>query len=401
MAGRGEPGTPRTVAVLEQEPDPERDEPDGPRDVCDRDDRAGQFPAALLIGAHELERPDQHCSAGRDADPAQPAGQDVSRQDRGRDEQCPRPRQEVAQMLADAHPEQAVECGEEHLDRSTRRDGIGAIRRDISTGQLGHGEGPANQANALNEGRRRTDDDRRHRERRRSADDHREQRDERQHRNGAQEQRVPAKDETGSAGGEAPENVIRLLAQDVRVVEGAAELEEGRVERDRHGDQQDRRCHVGGHAPVRRFSTMPTPPTTAAVSPITWNTLPTRTPGSPTLVSWSTKSPVISAAINAPTPSASGTRSPTNGVHRAGPNSTITAEASRTLGPARLGYNVEPAATWISMPAAVSTSPAAFSFDALDSRRTVVSEKFLGVVVTVQDSFSAGRAGRMRCLGSR
>ena len=56
------------------------------------------------------------------------------------------------------------------------------------------------------------------------------------------QQRLPAQDQPRPAGREPPQDLVGLLAQDVRVVEGAPELEEGEVERDRDRDQQR-----GGH----------------------------------------------------------------------------------------------------------------------------------------------------------
>ena len=45
----------------------------------------------------------------------------------------------------------------------------------------------------------------------------------------------------------------------------------------------------------------------------------------------------MTAAMIAPSPRTSGTTSPTYGVQRPGPNATMTAVTSKTIGPAKLG----------------------------------------------------------------
>ena len=57
---------------------------------------------------------------GTPIDPIQ-AGSTVGRQDRRRDEQRPAPGEQVAEVLADADAEQAVERREGHLDRPAGR----------------------------------------------------------------------------------------------------------------------------------------------------------------------------------------------------------------------------------------------------------------------------------------
>ena len=85
------------------------------------------------------------------------------------------------------------------------------------------------------------------RERGRRGEDDREQRDQREHRERADQQRLPAQDEAGPTGRKTAQDLVGLLAQDVRVVEGTTEFEEGQVEGDRHGDQQDGGGDVSAH----------------------------------------------------------------------------------------------------------------------------------------------------------
>ena len=55
-------------------------------------------------------------------------------------------------------------------------------------------------------------------------------------------------------GVESPQDLVGLLAQDVRVVERPAELEEGHVEGDRDDDQQECRHDLNRHAVARSVS---------------------------------------------------------------------------------------------------------------------------------------------------
>jgi hypothetical protein len=63
-------------------------------------------------------------------------------------------------MLADAHPEQAMECRERELDHSTGGCGIGTLGGEVATRELRHRERPTHDAERLDERRGGADDDR-------------------------------------------------------------------------------------------------------------------------------------------------------------------------------------------------------------------------------------------------
>ena len=165
-------------------------------------------------------------------------GEDRRREDRCCDQERPDAGQQVSEVLPDPDAEQTMERRERDLDRATRRRGVRAIGGHVATGQLRDGERPAHEPERLHQRRGRAHDDGGRGERRRSAQRHGQQRNEGEHREGAQQQRLPAQDQPGPAGGEPSQDLVGLLAQDVRVVEGPSELEEGEVERDRDRDQQ-------------------------------------------------------------------------------------------------------------------------------------------------------------------
>ena len=144
-------------------------------------------------------------------------------------------------MLADPDPEQPVQRGERHLDGPPRRVAAGPfLGRDIAAGKLGHRERPAD-ARPRGPGRGRRP--RRSRSTTPSAPaaprDDRQQRGDRKHGQGAEQQDLPQRRMAP-----LPATNRRMIssgsrAQDGRVVECAAELEEGQVERDRDHDEQD------------------------------------------------------------------------------------------------------------------------------------------------------------------
>ena len=157
--------------------------------------------------------------------------------------------EEVAEVLADAHAEQAVERREHHLDRASRRVALGALGGDVAAGQLRHRERPAHESERLDQRppphrRRRTSTVSAGGAARTTAS------------NAASGSIASALTSSASQRRMSPEppasnrrqDLVRLLAQDVRVVERPAELEEGQVERDRDGDQQDRGGDLSAHA---------------------------------------------------------------------------------------------------------------------------------------------------------
>ena len=138
-------------------------------------------------------------------------------------------------MLPDANAKEPVQRREGHLDRPSGRRGVGrvgAVGGDVAASQLRYRERPAHQAEGLHQGGGGAHDDRRDRQRRRRFEHHRQQRDEGQHRDGGQEQGLPSQDQPRAARGEPPQDLVGLLAQDVRVVECAAKLDERKIERD-------------------------------------------------------------------------------------------------------------------------------------------------------------------------
>jgi hypothetical protein len=71
---------------------------------------------------------------------------------------------------------------------------------------------------------------------------------------------VPAQEKCRTAGREAPQDRVGRLAEDRRVVERAAELEEREVERDRDRDQEDRGDELGGDGAVSSTARRPGEP---------------------------------------------------------------------------------------------------------------------------------------------
>ena len=159
-----------------------------------------------------------------------------------------RPSQQVAEVLPHADAQQPVERGERDDHRLAGRVARGSRRcRDVAARQLGHAVRPAHQAERLDERCRRTEHDREHAQRGRRGEGHGQHGRQRQHRQRAQEQELPAKEEAGTAGGEAAQDLVRLPAQDVRVVERPSEREERPVERNRDHDQQDPGQRLNAH----------------------------------------------------------------------------------------------------------------------------------------------------------
>ena len=181
-------------------------------------------------------------------DEPEPRGQHRRREDRGRHEERPGAGEQVAEMLADAHAEQPVERGERDLDRASRGLARVAVRRgDVAPGELRDRIRPAHEAERLDERGRGAGRDGERRERRRGGKHDPEQDRERQHGERAQQQRLPAQDQARAAGVEPAQDLVRLLAQDVRVLERPAEREERGVERERDEDEQDTRHDVQAH----------------------------------------------------------------------------------------------------------------------------------------------------------
>jgi hypothetical protein len=116
-----------------------------------------------------------------------------------------------------------------------------------SGGQLGHAVRPAHQAERLDEGGGHAEHNRERAQCRWRGEGHGKDGRQREHRQGAEEQELPAKKEAWTTGGEAAQDLVRLPAQDVRVVEGPSEREERAVERYRNDDQQNPGQRLDGH----------------------------------------------------------------------------------------------------------------------------------------------------------
>ena len=125
---------------------------------------------------------------------------------------------------------------------------FGPICGDVATGQLGNSERPAYEAERLDERSRHPDHEHGGSQRGGRGKDYREKCHQRQHRERTPEERLPSQDKPSPAGGETPEYLVRLLTEDVRVVEDAPEFKEGNVEGDRHGDQKNRRDQLDAHS---------------------------------------------------------------------------------------------------------------------------------------------------------
>ena len=179
--------------------------------------------------------------------PSQPGRTVVERIDAA-DEQRPQAGEQVAEVLADAHAEEPVERGEDHRDRlpggvTAGPSGAATYRRASSGTANGQRTRPRPWTSAATA----PDDHGQDRERRRRPEHDGEQGRQREHQQGAQQQGLPPEDEAGSAGIETPQDLVRLLAEDVRIVECPAELEEGHVESDRHHDQEEGGEDLNGH----------------------------------------------------------------------------------------------------------------------------------------------------------
>ena len=130
----------------------------------------------------------------------------------------------------------------------------GPSARHVATRQLRDGIRPANETERLDERGDRPDDDRQHGQGRPGAERDREQGRQRQHRQGAHHEGMPAQDQPGATGVEPTQDRVGRLAQDVRVVERTAELDEREVEPDRHDDQQHAGDELDGHIALRSAS---------------------------------------------------------------------------------------------------------------------------------------------------
>src|SRR5687768_2748902 len=142
-----------TVSPSQKQAQAQGDEPDRPRDVGDRDDGGGDFPARYLVRSDELKAADQERDADGSADPAEPRRDGGCRHDRGRGEDGPRAREQIAQVLADADTQEPMQRREHDLDRLPRGRGVRALGGPVATGELGYGERPADEAQCLDQGR--------------------------------------------------------------------------------------------------------------------------------------------------------------------------------------------------------------------------------------------------------
>jgi hypothetical protein len=161
----------------------------------------------------------------------------------------PQAGEQIPQVLADGHAQVAVEGLEDDLDGVAG--GWGGRRVSGEAGQVGDGEGPADQAQELHQGGQHADGGGQGQDGRVGVGQGGRQQD---HGRGEQDRAhgepPPDEDQAAAAGGEPFQDLAGWLAEDVGVVEAAGEQGVEAVVGNRKDQQQQAGQHLGGQEGV-------------------------------------------------------------------------------------------------------------------------------------------------------
>src|SRR5919108_3510786 len=116
--------------------DPHREEPQGPRDVEDRDHGSCESPAILLLTTQELTRADDQAHTDDDPDPPHPGRYQCPPDDGDAGQDGPDSREEISEMLADTDAEvlmHGTEDGDGGLSLSLSIPGSALVRASEGT----------------------------------------------------------------------------------------------------------------------------------------------------------------------------------------------------------------------------------------------------------------------------